>query len=83
MKMKTVSVTKNLKLSLGNFSNITVGCSIEFEIGEGETMDWTKAWDLVNQQLSIQASQGTDPSWISYDETKHKYKVTVTTPKTE
>lgn len=81
MKMIKVSLTKHLKLGLPNYSNVTVGCSIEWEIGEKEEMDFRQAWDVINQQLSIQADQGTDPSWITYDETNKKYKVTVHSPK--
>jgi len=64
MKITKVKVYKEFKRGLPNYSNITVGMGLEFEVEEGSQPDYDKAWDIVNQQLTIQ-SDSLDPSWIS------------------
>lgn len=81
MKTKEVTLHKEMKIGLPNYSNITVGLHMTFEIGEDEQIDWDKAWDTINQQLAIQASAGSDPSWLHMNEQKNDYKVTIKTPK--
>ena len=51
-----------------------------WEVGEGEQFDFDKGWDIINQQLGIQANN-LDQSWIQVDSFKNKYKATVNIPK--
>ena len=81
MFVKQVTLSKNAKVGLPSYSNITIGCSITWELADGEEFDFPKAWDIINQEVDIQASNGTDPSWIGHTETKHTYKTVIKTPK--
>ena len=76
MKVKEVSVGKQFKFGLPNYSNITASCHITVEVGENEEIDWDKLWDTVNQQLYIQSS-GIDPSWIQTKEYDKFFKITI------
>jgi hypothetical protein len=64
MKITKVKVYKEFKRGLPNYSNITVGMGLEFEVEEGSQPNYDEAWDIVNQQLTIQ-SESLDPSWIN------------------
>jgi len=80
MKIVEETFSKQIKVGLPNFSNITVGHSITVEVKEGEKIDRNKAWDVVNQQLSIQT--GTiDASWIKTREYQNFFKTVITTNK--
>lgn len=81
MKVKEVTLHKEFKRGLPNYSNITVGAHVTYSIGDDEQFVWDEAWDELNQQLSIQ-SDTTDPSWISSQDTKHYHKTVIKTPKT-
>lgn len=76
MKITKVTLGKEFKLGLPNYSNITASTYLEAEIGEGEEVDYDSLWDAVNQQLSIQTN-GIDPSWITSGETKNFFKTTI------
>ena len=80
MRIKEITLKKNFKIGLPNFSNMDVGVTITWEIGEKEDFDYTKGWDIINQQLNIQATDN-DPSWIRTEAYKDKYKATVNIPK--
>ena len=80
MKLIEVSVGKEFKIGLPNYSNITVRCDLKFQIAENEEVDWNKVWDEVNYQLNMQAGD-TDPSWITTKEYKNFFKSTIKTPK--
>lgn len=82
MKIKQVSVGKEFKCGLPNFSNITARCDIQVEVAEGEEVNWTKLWNTVNQQLSIQ-SDNIDASWIQSKEYKNFFKTIIKHPKQE
>ena len=82
MKTKEVTLHKEMKIGMPNFSNMTVGIHMTFEIQEDEKVDWDGAWDTINQQLQIQGSS-TDSSWITKGETKDSYKFTVKVPKND
>ena len=81
MKLTTVTLHKQLKIGLPDYSNITVGMHLSFDIGEDEEMDYEKGWQIVNDQLSIQGDRKSDPAWIQTKETKYQYKSTISTPK--
>ena len=51
MKVKEVTVTKQFKFGLPNFSNISASAEMTVEIGEGEQVNWDALWDEFNQQL--------------------------------
>lgn len=79
MKMKSVTLTKEYKKGLPNYSNITVACSITWELGEGEKMDFKAGWDRINQQIELQDT--TEQSWLMTQELKDEYKTVIKTPK--
>lgn len=81
MKLTTVSLTKHFKKGLPSYSNITIGTTLTWEIAEGEQFDFDKAWDIINQQLSIQANDETEQSWMRTKETTKNYISTIKTPK--
>jgi hypothetical protein len=81
-KIKEISVGKEMKIGLPNYSNITARCDVKFEIAEGENVDWADLWDTINQQLSIQA-EGIQASWIETKEYGNFFKSIVRTPKKE
>lgn len=75
MKIKEVSIGKEFKAGLPNFSNITVRADIKFEVKEDEQVNWNFAWDEVNRQLSGQVGS-LEPSWIKTQEFNKFFKVT-------
>lgn len=79
MKNTQVVLSKQFKIGLPSYSNITVGVTMTWDIAEGEQFEFDKGWDIINQQLNSQAD--TDPSWIKTDEYKNKYKATISMPK--
>ena len=80
MKIKKITIGKEFKVGLPEFSNITIRCDLTFELSENEDPNWNEMWDEVNRQLSIQ-SQGIEPSWINTKEYKNFFKTTVKTMK--
>ena len=81
MKLTNVTLSKTYKIGLPNYSNITVGTSMTWEVAEGEDFLFDKGWDIINQQLDIQAQNGIDPSWVKNKETKEHYSTTIKTKK--
>lgn len=80
MRIKEVTLTKNFKIGLPLYSSCDVGIGVTFEVKEGEDVNWDHAWDMVNQQLTIQ-SGSIDPSWITKDELTNEWKYTFKIPK--
>jgi len=80
MRITQETFSKQIKVGLPNFSNITVGHSITVEVKEGEKIDRREAWDVVNQQLSIQ-SGSIDASWMKTREYQNFFKTVIKTPK--
>ena len=80
MKIKEVSLGKEMKIGLPNFSNVTARCDLKFELAEGEDPDWNVMWDEVNRQLATQTND-VDPAWIGTKEYKNFFKSTIRTPK--
>jgi len=76
MKVTKITVHKEMKIGLPNYSNITASCGLEAEVGEDEKPDWGVLWDELNQQLYIQSSN-IDPSWIQTKEYKNFFKTTI------
>ena len=79
MKITEVTLTKQLKMGLPGFSNITTGMSVTAQAGEGEEIDHDALLDLVNQKLGM--AMDFDPSWIRSEQFKHHYRITVKIPK--
>ena len=77
--IKQIRLTKEFKIGLPNYSNITAGADITWELKEGEKFNFDEAWDMINQQLSSQTSL--DPAWIVNKEYKNFFKTTITTTK--
>lgn len=82
MKVKEITLKKEIKIGMPNYSNQTTGLYITWELGEHEEFDYEKGWDLINGQLDIQGNT-IDPAWIINKETKGYYKTTVKIPKQE
>lgn len=82
MKIKKVKFYKEFKRGLPNYSNITVGMGLEFEVEEGNEANFDEVWEIINQQLTIQ-SDGTEQSWMRGKELKDSYKLTIKTKKKE
>jgi len=80
MRIKEVTIHKEIKIGLPSFSNITASAGITFEVGENEEFDWEQAWDIINQQMSIQ-SGSIDPSWIQTKQYKNFFKTVIKTQK--
>ena len=81
MKIKEISLGKEFKIGLPNFSNISVRADVKWEVGENEEIDWNSCWDEINRQLQRQ-SDGLDPSWIrDVKEYKNFFKITIKEPK--
>jgi len=82
MKITKVSVHKEIKIGLPNYSNITASCGLEAEVGEGEQVDFVKLWDTVNQELAVQ-SGNVDPAWMQTKSYTKFFKTTIKTPKSD
>jgi hypothetical protein len=80
IKIKQITLGKDFKKGLPNFSNISARCDITWEFGEDEEPDFDKMWDTINQQLEIQGSSS-DPSWIKTTELKNEYKTVIKSKK--
>jgi len=80
MRIKEEIFHKEIKVGLPQFSNITVGHTITVEVKEGEELNREAVWDVVNQELSIQAGS-IDPGWIQTKEYKNFFKTTIKTKK--
>jgi len=80
MKVLEVTVKKEYKFGLPNYSNITASCGMKVEIGKNEKVDWDSLWDEINQQLYIQ-SNDIDSSWIKTKEFKNFFRTEVRTKK--
>jgi len=78
-KIKTVTLEKEFKFGLPNYSNITSGMTITWEIEEGEEFDFDEGWDMINGQLSIQTD--VEPAWMHTKEYKNYFKTTIKTDK--
>lgn len=74
-KIKTITLQKEFKFGLPNFSNVTAGTYITWELEENEEFDFDAGWDIINQQLSNQTD--IDPSWIKRGETKNYFQTTI------
>ena len=61
----------------GKYMSVKAGIIAEVE--EDNIIDWDEVWDIVNQQLTIQASQY-DASWIETKNTTKYDKVTIRIP---
>ena len=81
MKLVEISIGKEFKKGLPNFSNVTARCDMTWEIGEKEEPDFPAMWDTINSQLEIQADN-TDQTWIQTKEHKEHFTTTIKTPKT-
>lgn len=79
MKVKQVTVRKEFKFGLPQYSNITAGCEMTVEIGEDEKVDWNELWDEVNRQLYLQSD--IDPAWQKTDEFREHFRLTMKIPK--
>lgn len=80
MRVTNVTLSKELKIGLPNYSNCTAGVSITWELDKTEEFDFDKGWDIINQQISMQADT-VDPAWINVKENKNHYKATIKQPK--
>lgn len=80
MKIKQITVTKEFKCGLPNYSNLTTGLSLTVEIKEGEEVNFPRLWDKVNRELEIQSAT-IEPNWMITKEYKNFFRTTIKTPK--
>ena len=80
MIIKEETFSKQFKVGLPNFSNITVGHTITVEVKEGEKIDRREAWDVVNRELSIQTGS-IDASWMKTRSYQNFFKTVIKTDK--
>jgi hypothetical protein len=78
-RITSITLGKEFKMGLPNFSNVTASAYITWEIKEGEEFKFDPAWDLINQQISRQTDL--DQSWIKRNETKNYFKTTIAVKK--
>jgi len=81
MQIKQITYSKQLKLGLPNYSNITIGMSIIVDITEGEKSNHNAIWDEINSELKNNCDF--DPSWIKSDELRKHWKYTIKIPRME
>jgi glycine betaine/choline ABC-type transport system substrate-binding protein len=81
-KVKEITLHRQLLLNLGNYSNITTGVTITWNVEKGEEFNFNRAWDIVNQEIEVQGKDY-DQSWIKTSEYKNHYTTAIRTPKSE
>jgi len=79
MRVTQVTLSKHYKCGLPNFSNVTTGVSMSWEVGEGEEFNFDKGFDIINRQLSLQGKD-TDQAWMRTENLKDSTKVTIKIP---
>ena len=52
MKLTTVTLHKEMKIGQPNFSNLTVGMHLTFEVEDGD-MDYEEGWNIINQNWPV------------------------------
>ena len=81
MRIKEVSLGKEFKIGLANYSNLTLRADIKWELEEGEEPNWPAMWEEINWQLQRQ-SDGLDPKWMKdTKEYKNFFKISIRQPK--
>lgn len=79
MKVKEATFTKELKMGLPQYSNVTAGLSVTVEVKEGEKLNEEAIWDYLNREVLNHTD--VDPSWIKKEELKDYWKFTIKVPK--
>lgn len=84
--MKTTKITlfKEFKVGLPNYSNMTARMGLEAELDEDDLApDGTPAkhaldrlWDVANAEISMESGD-IDPSWIKVNEFKNFFRVRI------
>ena len=80
MRIKEETFSKEIKVGLPEFSNITVGHTITVEVKEGEEIDRDEGWDVINRELSFQVGS-IEANWIQTREYKNFFKTVIKTKK--
>jgi hypothetical protein len=81
MKIKSLTISKTLKVPLKQYSTLDTHATLTFDMEEGESPNWDMAWDTLNQQIAQQTGH-LEPTWLSKNETlKDFYKLTLKVPK--
>lgn len=57
MKLKTLILSKTLKIGLPQYSSVAIGCSLEVEIEEKEKPDYKSLWARINLEIDQQAKR--------------------------
>ena len=79
MRIKEETFSKEIKVGLPEFSNITVGHTITVEVKEGEEIDRDEAWDVINRELSFQVGS-IEANWIQTRQYSNFFKTVIKTP---
>ncbi len=66
MKIVQLSLGKELKIGMPNYSSRTIRADITFTLGDGEEMDWKTAWGLVTKQVYEQAKVMATPDELKF-----------------
>ena len=80
MRIKEETFSKEIKVGLPEFSNITVGHTITVEVKEGEEIDRDEAWDVINRELSFQVGS-IEANWIQTRQYKNFFKTVIKSDK--
>jgi len=80
MRIKEETFSKEIKVGLPEFSNITVGHTITVEVKEGEEIDRDEAWDVINRELSLQVGS-IEANWIQTRQYKNFFKTVIKSDK--
>lgn len=74
--LKQITLGKEFKVGLPNYSNLTLHCEMTWELSEEEKPNLDQMWDEINEQLHVQ-STGIDPTWLEKKEYKNFFKVKI------
>lgn len=80
MKIKEVTVSKALKVNLGNYSSMDTSVGFTVEIDDKEQPDWDGIFDTLNRQLMIEKDNH-EARWIKKADEPEQWKLTFTTKK--
>ncbi len=79
MAIRKIKLSKQFKKGLPNYSNITAGIEMEWELKDDERFDFDEAWNIINRELNIQGND-TQYSFFKHEELKDFHKVTIKVP---
>lgn len=79
-KIKEITVTKGLKVNLGNYSSMDTSVGFTVKIDDKEDPDWDGIFNTLNQQLIVEKNN-TEPRWIKASEEPEQWNLTLNVKK--